>query len=564
MMRLKTIGLSLLVLLALGFHAGCLLDSMGLLNQTDTIVSSPPPDGCLGEYYVYDLNAYIRVSNAAAGLEFTMTSGTLPRGLVLDSATGVISGVPEEAGDVPFNFHINVYDTTPARNLLQQEDFTIWIKRFSIVTTTLPPVCAGVTYNGALAVCGGTPPFTWDIIDAAPSPFPFHFSSAGPTPERGNYLTGAPAAAEEYTFTVRVTDSSAPAGSASRQFTLAVSDSLRITSSHYLPVGAVGLTYGPVTLAACGGASPYIWEEEEEEPESGSSMPPGLILAGNGVISGTPTAGGIYTPVLLVRDNDHNAVTQNFVFEIAARPMDTRPITFRLEECVIASTPLRIPGGLGERIWQLAPGQTMPYDLRVDINGNLTGIPNTPGLFPVVFHIFDALSGPTNPYVVTVNFDVAENPPDNGFAIERMRQFTASPTDPEYDPELMNKIFLEITNPVVVEWLFTDPAWGASWDDYLDSDESRLQARLKIIGNCGGEITAGSYGSGDRDGDGDIEYVARFSIDEVRGLIESVGAGAGSRCSFRLILSFTLPNPADPTGTITDRIVDIEILNTPE
>lgn len=555
MMQFKTIGLSLLVLLALGFQAGCLLNSKGLLNETDTIVSSPPPDGCLGEYYVYDLNAYIRVSNAAAGLEFTMTSGILPRGLVLDGATGVISGVPEETGT--FNFHIDVYDTTSALIPAQQVDFTIRINRFSIITTSLPPVCAGVSYNGALAICGGTPPFTWAISDTVPSPFPLRFSSASPTVDRGNTLTGTPTTAADYTVTVTVTDSAVPAGSASRIFTLTVSDGLRITSSHYLPVGAVGLAYGPVTLAACGGTPPYIWGVDTD---SSSIMPPGLELHEDGVISGTPTTSGIHTPVLRVSDSDHNAVTQNFVFEIAARPMDTSLITFRLVECTtIGSIHLEIPGGLGEPIWQLAPGQSMPPDLAVDIHGNLSGIPLIPGLFPVVFHIFDALSGPTNPSVVTVNFDVAANPSDSGFTVERMRQFTASPTDPGYDPELMNKIFLGIEDAVRVDWNFTDPAWGDRWNL-----SPRKLARLKVIGNCSAEITSIDIASGDRDGDGDIEYVARFNITDVAGLIESVGGGAGSRCSFRLILGFTEPNPVDPPGTRADRIADIEILNTPE
>jgi len=553
MMRFKTIGLSILVLIALWFQVGCILNSQGLLEVTDTIVSSPPPDGCLGEYYFYDLNSYIRVSGSMAGLTFSRTTRALPRGLSLDGSTGIISGVPAETGEFPF--HIEARDTTPARNLVQQEDFTIRINRFSIITTTLPPICTGTSYNGAITVCGGTPPFTWSIADATPSPFPFRFSEVNPTAARVNALTGTPATTGDYSFAVTITDSAIPAQTVTRVFTLPVTGDLRITSPHYLPAGAVGRAYGPVSLTFCGGNVPCTWSLDTD-----SSLPPGLSLAANGVISGTPAVAGIYTPVIGVNDSDHHFVTQNFVFEITPTPMDTRPISIPLVECVgIVTFYIGRPGGLGEPFWQLAPGQSFPPGVLVDGDGILSGMPVIPGAFTSVFNVYDGLTGPTNPYTIPVTFTVIENPRDSGITLERVRQYTASPGDPDYDPDRINRIFLgETTLPLRVDWEFTDAAWGAAW--YASP---RKQARLKVIGNCSAEITSTDFVVGNRDGDPEDEYVARFTIPNVAALIDTVGGVPGSPYSFRLVLDFTEANPTDPTGVKAGRIADIPVTDIP-
>jgi hypothetical protein len=55
--------------------------------------------------------------------------------------------------------------------------------------------------------------------------------------------------------------------------------------------GVVGTPYTSTLLQATGGTSPYTWSAPTT---GGNRLPPGLTLATNGVLSGTPTEAGIY------------------------------------------------------------------------------------------------------------------------------------------------------------------------------------------------------------------------------------------------------------------------------
>lgn len=70
------------------------------------IVLSPPtlPDGELGQPY----SEFISASGGLAPYAYSVSSGSLPTGLMLDGATGEISGIPTEAGT--FNFTITATD----------------------------------------------------------------------------------------------------------------------------------------------------------------------------------------------------------------------------------------------------------------------------------------------------------------------------------------------------------------------------------------------------------------------------------------------------------------------
>lgn len=68
--------------------------------------------------------------------------------------------------------------------------------------------------------------------------------------------------------------------------------------------GEIGLTYGPVTLAATGGLLPYSWAVGT------GALPTGLSLSAQGVISGRVTAAGTFRFNVAVADSGGHQATQ--------------------------------------------------------------------------------------------------------------------------------------------------------------------------------------------------------------------------------------------------------------
>lgn len=73
----------------------------------------------------------------------------------------------------------------------------------------------------------------------------------------------------------------------STPLTLAIEDEI-------LP-GYVGDTYEKFTVTASGGVSPYLVAD-------GGTLPPGLSMSSDGVVSGTPTVAGVYVVSISVTD----------------------------------------------------------------------------------------------------------------------------------------------------------------------------------------------------------------------------------------------------------------------
>jgi 5'-nucleotidase len=74
--------------------------------------------------------------------------------------------------------------------------------------------------------------------------------------------------------------------------------------------GTVGAAITPLTLAATGGSTPYVW--------SAVGLPAGLTLSDAGVVTGTPTASGTSSVTVTVTDSTGATATATFGFEVAS------------------------------------------------------------------------------------------------------------------------------------------------------------------------------------------------------------------------------------------------------
>lgn len=171
------------------------------VNSVLSITTSSLPVGVLGVPYF----GVVSADGSTGPFTWVQKSGTLPAGLTLSSSitdSVVISGKPTTLGSSDFTLQV-----TDSTGTVVSRAFTITINPppgLSVATRSLPTGTVGVTYNPtaqALQAANGTPPYTWAI-------------TAGSLPAglslNGAVISGVPTAAGTSSFTVQVTDSTAP------------------------------------------------------------------------------------------------------------------------------------------------------------------------------------------------------------------------------------------------------------------------------------------------------------------------------------------------------------------
>jgi len=105
-------------------------------------------------------------------------------------------------------------------------------------------------------------------------------------------LSGIPTASGSYVFQIEVLD--ATDRETTKLFTLCV---MEIVTAATLPQGAIGTAYSQPLIEQPGEVATEQWTLVTGE------LPPGITLAANGVLSGTPTTDGVYVFVLQVSAN---------------------------------------------------------------------------------------------------------------------------------------------------------------------------------------------------------------------------------------------------------------------
>ena len=160
---------------------------------------------------------YAAVLTAAGGTgpySWAITAGTLPAGLSLDAATGVISGTPTLMGTS--NITVQVTDSS-ALPQSATGDLSILVLPPPLVITTasLPDATQGFAYSQTISAAGGLPPYGWIVIVGA--------LPAGLSLDPGTgTISGTPTTVGTSNFTVQVTDAQAPGWTATKGLSIAV------------------------------------------------------------------------------------------------------------------------------------------------------------------------------------------------------------------------------------------------------------------------------------------------------------------------------------------------------
>lgn len=174
---------------------------------TFTAALPPAPAGQVGVMYQSGAGT---TTGAVGSVTWT---GAVPAGLVLNPATGSLSGTPTTFGSfiVTVTAH-DTYDTSRVASIV--ETIAIAPTQMAVTTATLPDGNVRAPYTIALAASGGTGLANWTLASGA--------LPGGLTLASNGVVSGSPSTVGNYSFTVQAADAGWTGNVASRSFTLCV------------------------------------------------------------------------------------------------------------------------------------------------------------------------------------------------------------------------------------------------------------------------------------------------------------------------------------------------------
>jgi hypothetical protein len=201
---------------------------------------------------------------------------------------------------------------------------------------TLPDGYVNDSYYFSPSPSGGQPPYNFSLAPASdPLPPGLFLSPDG-------FISGTPTNSGTFNFSIRVTDQTPTNADAS--FSITVDPLLQVLTTA-LTNGAVGVSYS-AQLSATGGEFPYIWLLATNS----SSLPSGLTLSTNGLLSGVPdvNAAGTYNLVVQVIDSSYHSAVQSLSLVITT--------TNQPSPGLLLSAPAHNPDGSFQFGFMSAPG----------------------------------------------------------------------------------------------------------------------------------------------------------------------------------------------------------------
>ncbi|WP_183085193.1 putative Ig domain-containing protein [Trinickia fusca] len=382
----------------------------GSRNYTLTVnaptLSITPAAGSLSATTSVAYSQSFAAANGRAPYTYVLSvnSGTLPTGLSFNAATGVLSGTPTTAGTV--NFTVSGTDSSTGTGpYTVSATYTLATSAPTITVSpaTLPSASTGMAYSQSVTASGGSAPYTYAVSSGAlPTGLSLNASTGA--------LGGTPTAAGTFGFTVRGTDANGYSGT--RNYSLTVAAPTIVLSPATLSSATVGTAYSQ-TVTSSGGIAPYTYAV------TSGALPAGMSLASNGVLSGTPTAGGSFNVTISATDSTAGAGpftgSQAYTLTVNSPTLTIAPTS---------TSGLTATAGSSYSQSFTASGGSSPYNYAMTINSGtmpaglsfnmatrtLSGTPTAAGTVSFTLTVTDSSSG-SGPYVASGTYTLTVHAP---------------------------------------------------------------------------------------------------------------------------------------------------------
>ncbi|MEP7338915.1 MAG: putative Ig domain-containing protein [Acidobacteriota bacterium] len=243
------------------------------------------PNGNVGVSY----NQSISVAPAGA-YSFSLTQGSLPPGLTLNSSTGSLSGLPSVTGTYSFTVR-----AANAGGCANTRAYSLMVSCPNITLSALPTPALNAFYNQTLAASPSAGSYRFAITAGA---LPTGLSLNGGT----GLISGTPAAAGAYSFTITATASGACSGS--RTYSGTIISVCAMLSLPNIANGYWAQMYSQSVTASPAASYTYTYT---------GVLPPGVIFyTSAGLIYGYPTKVGIYNFTVTATDANGCQISKSY------------------------------------------------------------------------------------------------------------------------------------------------------------------------------------------------------------------------------------------------------------
>lgn len=343
------------------------------------IVTNILPDGAAGIPYSEALSA------TGAAAVWSIDSGSLPAGLTLN-ADGTISGTPTVAGTSTFT--VKATNSADSDTVLLSITIAEAATAPSITTTTLLDGSVSDSYSETL-IASGTGPITW-VLESGALPDGLALSSNG-------VISGTPTMAGTSTFTVKAMNN---VNSATQTISLTIQAAAvaPVVTTTTLSNATVGVAYSQWLTAT--GTARIKWALV-----SGSTLPAGLTLSEDGLISGTPTQDGVVS-FTVEASNSADDAQMSLTLTVDPAPTVTAPsiTTTVMPEGTIGTAYGYTLTALGTApiTWTVESG-SLPAGLSLSTAGVISGTPAAVGTATFTVKATNSAASATKTITITIN-----------------------------------------------------------------------------------------------------------------------------------------------------------------